>query len=81
MELWTATLLKVYIIETQWKTCYSKLEKLLLLLQLRIYWLFLFINVCIVMKTQRDTRINSNVNMRSQHYPECLQTQYENNVI
>ena len=33
------------------------------------------------MKTQRDTWINSNVNMRSQHYPECLQTQYENNVI
>ena len=81
MELWTATLLKVYIIETQWKTCYSKLEKLLFFLQLRIYWLFLFINVCIVMKIQRDTRINSNVNMRSQHYPKCLQTQYENNVI
>ena len=37
MELWTATLLKVYIIETQWKTCYSKLEKLLFFSQLVIF--------------------------------------------
>ena len=46
MELWTATLLKVYIIETQWKTCYSKLEKLLFFFTVKNI-LVIFVHECL----------------------------------